>query len=458
MRLKLLFILLNLVSISLFAQDFLPGVPQNDLDIIQNLNGSAKSNDSKTLFRPTVAYLSPQDNTHYYVTINYKYSNDGYLIEELYKNTRDVTTNYTRNTYTYNYTNLIAAKLTEKLVNNNWVNVEIYTYSYNYDNNLHSVLLQKWINNNWINVNRILYGYDIFNNLIDKYNENWIGNIWKNVEHYNYVYDINNNKIFEYYLLWNTTWESKWRYSYFYNDQNFLTKRVQQVGTEGNWIDSTQITLEYNEIGKLRLKKTYAWHTINAYWNEIYEELFSYNPLGSIYYSVNRYPYSPLNYRYNYDYKYSFDSNNNCISATSTIYDYSQGYGLPHIYNSPMYVYYNNNSEFLYLTAAIISVQYATFSDVNDDLTELNDFNLSQNYPNPFNPATTIKYSIPSANVVTLKVFDVLGAEVANLINEYKNAGTYEVNFDGSNLTTGVYFYKLQTGNFTQTKKLLLLK
>ncbi|MFH0736760.1 MAG: T9SS type A sorting domain-containing protein [bacterium] len=85
-------------------------------------------------------------------------------------------------------------------------------------------------------------------------------------------------------------------------------------------------------------------------------------------------------------------------------------------------------------------------------------FSLGQNYPNPFNPTTTIKFSIPYSNVVTLKVFDVLGAEVTNLVNEYKNAGTYEVNFDGSNLASGVYFYKLQTGNFTQTKKLLLLK
>ncbi|MFH0735697.1 MAG: T9SS type A sorting domain-containing protein [bacterium] len=81
-----------------------------------------------------------------------------------------------------------------------------------------------------------------------------------------------------------------------------------------------------------------------------------------------------------------------------------------------------------------------------------------QNYPNPFNPSTTIKYSIPHSNIVTLKVYDVLGKEVANLVNEYKNAGSYEVNFDGSKLSSGTYFYQLKAGQFTETKKLLLLK
>jgi hypothetical protein len=92
-----------------------------------------------------------------------------------------------------------------------------------------------------------------------------------------------------------------------------------------------------------------------------------------------------------------------------------------------------------------------------------NNFHLEQNYPNPFNPSTTIKYSIPTSEFVTLKVFDVLGNEVATLVNEEKPAGSYEVEFNshsGSvrNLTSGVYFYILQAGSFTQTKKLILMK
>ena len=85
-------------------------------------------------------------------------------------------------------------------------------------------------------------------------------------------------------------------------------------------------------------------------------------------------------------------------------------------------------------------------------------FSLSQNYPNPFNPTTTITYSIPKAVFVTLKVCDLLGREVATLVNEEKQPGKYEIKFDGNNFASGIYFYRLQSGGFSETKKLILLK
>jgi len=85
-------------------------------------------------------------------------------------------------------------------------------------------------------------------------------------------------------------------------------------------------------------------------------------------------------------------------------------------------------------------------------------FKLFQNYPNPFNPTTTIKYSIPQSGLVTLKVYDLLGKEVITLVKEEKTAGIYEAILDGSHLSSGVYFYKVQSGNFIQSKKLILLK
>jgi hypothetical protein len=86
------------------------------------------------------------------------------------------------------------------------------------------------------------------------------------------------------------------------------------------------------------------------------------------------------------------------------------------------------------------------------------DFELSQNYPNPFNPTTTIKYQIPNAGFVTLNVYDVLGNEIATLVEEEKPAGSYEVEFNATALPSGIYFYQLRAGSFVQTKKMILIK
>ena len=85
-------------------------------------------------------------------------------------------------------------------------------------------------------------------------------------------------------------------------------------------------------------------------------------------------------------------------------------------------------------------------------------FKLTQNYPNPFNPTTMINFSVPKAGNVTLKVYDIQGKEVATLVSGYKTAQSYQVEFDGSSLASGVYFYTLHTDNFTQTKKMVLMK
>jgi hypothetical protein len=85
-------------------------------------------------------------------------------------------------------------------------------------------------------------------------------------------------------------------------------------------------------------------------------------------------------------------------------------------------------------------------------------FRLDQNYPNPFNPATTIRYTIPELEKVVLKVFNILGQEVATLINEVQNPGTYQTTFDASQLASGIYIYRLQAGSFNEVKRMMLVK
>ena len=98
------------------------------------------------------------------------------------------------------------------------------------------------------------------------------------------------------------------------------------------------------------------------------------------------------------------------------------------------------------------------FLSVEDFKNELIVYELMQNYPNPFNPTTTIKYQIPTDGFVTIKVYDILGAEVATLVNEKKMDGQYEVYFNASNLSSGIYIYTLRVNNFVSSKKIVLLK
>jgi hypothetical protein len=86
------------------------------------------------------------------------------------------------------------------------------------------------------------------------------------------------------------------------------------------------------------------------------------------------------------------------------------------------------------------------------------EYSLAQNYPNPFNPTTVIEYSLPLQKPVTLKIYNVLGQEVRTLINEVQAAGKYKVRFEGASIASGVYFYRLDAGEFSQVKKMLLLK
>ena len=129
------------------------------------------------------------------------------------------------------------------------------------------------------------------------------------------------------------------------------------------------------------------------------------------------------------------DSKNNVIYNLSSFYPPYQNYGL---------IFYNEDSVIV--------------TSLENYPTLINSFYLFQNNPNPFNSFTRIQYFIPKSDKVQIKVYDILGNELQTLINEYKHAGIYEVNFDANNLPSGVYFYRLTTGAFTDTKKLVLLK
>ncbi|MDZ7765806.1 MAG: T9SS type A sorting domain-containing protein [Melioribacteraceae bacterium] len=103
-------------------------------------------------------------------------------------------------------------------------------------------------------------------------------------------------------------------------------------------------------------------------------------------------------------------------------------------------------------------VEFGELTNIGEQENIIKKFNLSQNYPNPFNPATSIEYQVASIEKVSLKVYDILGREIKTLVNEIKSPGTYELTFDASELSSGIYFYRLTSGSFTKTRKMILMK
>ena len=126
--------------------------------------------------------------------------------------------------------------------------------------------------------------------------------------------------------------------------------------------------------------------------------------------------------------------------------------GRPYRYN--LTASYNNYNYMIdnWMTALPVGIKENGQGEV------VNSYKLDQNYPNPFNPSTSIKYSIPDDGVVSLTVYNTLGQKIASLVNQYKQAGNYEVKFDASRFTSGIYFYRLEAGKFTSVKKMILMK
>ena len=118
----------------------------------------------------------------------------------------------------------------------------------------------------------------------------------------------------------------------------------------------------------------------------------------------------------------------------------------------------NNGKYFYRLKQIDFNGEFAYSDIVEVEVTVPKKFKLFQNYPNPFNPSTLISYNIPQNSFVTIKVYDVIGNEVATLVNQTQDAGKYDISFDASNLSNGVYFYSIKAGNFSSTKKMILMK
>ena len=178
-----------------------------------------------------------------------------------------------------------------------------------------------------------------------------------------------------------------------------------------------------------------------------------------------------LQWESNYCELWEYDDNNNMIqhiwqksNGLNLVNDHkhTKTYNLDYNLTEGNYTKWNGTT---WINNALSIYSYKQITDIKDEELKINDFSLSNNYPNPFNPTTIIKYTIPERSNVLLKVFDTLGKDVSTLLSDEQPKGNYEIEFNASELTSGIYFYSLQvypanggTGEFVETKKMILIK
>ncbi|MFH0735499.1 MAG: T9SS type A sorting domain-containing protein [bacterium] len=404
--------------------------------------------EDSTFYKPSIVIL---DNTK---TIQYTYDSAGKLVEEVL-NEANLLKSHTK--YYYEFNKLVTKEI-DSLISNEYVTCERYSYLYNENGLLISAQVEKRANNVLTNNSLSTFNYDENNNLLEKTIMTWINNIWEMKSQYHYLYNTNNLLIDYTTAVWsNNQWNNHGRIFYNYSGILVTTKTYSSWSNNG-WNITSRINYSYNNQGLL--SSSYNSICNNGVWASGDGTFgYSYDVRWNLLYVVKR---TDISYHYNLEverYAYTYDDYNNRISALHTRTTYGVMF-FPFTVNYPtnMSILFNNNTESIDFYAATIEVQYSAITEVGEELNTLNSFILNQNYPNPFNPSTTFSFSLPEKEFVTLKIYDVLGKEITTLVNEELNAGSYKNDWNAANLSSGIYFYRLQAGKFSETKKLMLVK
>lgn len=382
--------------------------------------------------------------------------------------------------------------LGERWENSAWVNdfKEIMSYDANF--NLSQTLTMVWENNAWVNESKWTYQYDSNGNQTSQLIEDWENNAWVQQTQWLYSYDANGNETGWEWQVWeNNSWKGFMKWIYSYGANNLMTQMIQQMWDSGSYTDFTRITYTYDASSNLseelmemflgiwmnNSKTFYTWDAnhnnteilsqnwdmmSNAWVNSSKEtQTFNTNNLiteyifqewsGSSWQNqwkyINHYTNSFLTLFQTYQWDGSSWQN-----ETKSIYTYdAQNFlteSLMQDWDGNNWV---NDSKFTYTYG-----EPATSAE-DEKISPLN-FELKQNYPNPFNPSTTIEFSIANLSFVNLEVFDLLGKSVSILLSKELYPGNYTITFEGKNLTSGVYYYKLKSADCEITRKMMLIK
>jgi hypothetical protein len=323
-----------------------------------------------------------------------------------------------------------------------WLNQSRYLYTYFPSGSVEMITTQSWDGSNWINSNRNSYQWNAGGFITSELYEMWNGGAWENDFKEEYTYDANNNNTIRLGLDWNgSAWVNDYQSLFTYDANNNNTEVILQTWNGTDWDNNTREEYTYTRdlpagnIADLVATALFqTWNNVISQWENVWRYTYSYNTQSLLVNSLYE-NWNGTNWDYNYQTNISYDVNGNMDTATSQIW------------NGTMWV---NNSRSIWTWLFVVGIE--------DDENAASSYYLFNNYPNPFNPVTTIKYSIPEAAFVNIKVYNLIGQEIAELVNEEMQKGNHKVTFSAVNLPSGAYFYRIQAGNYIETRKMMLVK
>ena len=452
--------------------------------------------------------------TNFYKETYYYNSNARYILKEVF-----MTDNQLNNPqlnfkvfYEYNSLNLITLVETKNADGNT-----IYKITYEYqDSNLTKMSYYSLFNDTLVLIYRRSNYYDQNKRLIEVRSEQFDYNLQSLVLTYKATYEYYPNNLLKerisysidstYNLslseketyVWNLTqkefvvtgftfennsWKNSFKATATFNNNFQITSYILEEWDDiiNNWVKTEKYYAEYATIDKPSLEIFWIWENNN--W--IYSSKNEYEYFGSKYMlkSEKDYYYDTLESKFKLQYEFerffnsfakpslekyveyyldntfnmgkaylSYDSEGYLISARSYRFYNSLTDSMPASY----WINFENNNNIFSADARHLSITYRDLVSVPTNKTY--QFELAQNYPNPFNPTTTIQFSIPETSFIELSVFDILGRKVAKLVEGKFEVGTHKVTFDATNLSSGIYFYKLKSEKFSAVKKMILMK
>ena len=350
-----------------------------------------------------------------------------------------------------------------------------------------NLLSQMWTDNDWMNMAYTEFFYDSNGLLTSDISKSWAGNDWINNTRTTYTYEGNQQTIMESENWENETWVPEYKSFWTYNANGRVTNILDQMWTNNEWLTTGQDIYTYDGENCTELLMQ-SW--VNDAWVTSHRTTYQYDAEGNNIVSIsetwimgfvimgkeiNTFEQGLLitSLRQNQE-------GTDWVDAGRTTYAYNenrqqtqyiseQWTGAEWVNNMKGIDTYDangNNTEVLtqnwennaWVDFMKLTWNYQMVTGVEDKEISIKDFKLLNNYPNPFNPSTVISYQSPVNSYITLKVYDILGNEIATLVNEEKPAGYYQVEFNATNLPSGLYLCKLQSGNRSETKKMLLLK